>query len=120
MIGNWKEEYVRFYDTVFRDSLMYNEKNHFRKCQSPYWDSNPAYSDRVPLFYHLSHHHCPNLRQLTFVEVEDGQGDFVSPRRPLLKADAVAAAAEQVSGRDEVAISGSLELQPRAVPDESL
>ena len=54
------------------------------------------------------------------MEVEDGQGDFVSPRRPLLKADAVAAAAEQVSGRDEVAISRSLELQPRAVPDESL
>ncbi len=55
---------------------------------------------------------------LTLVEVEDGEGDLVCPGRSLLQPDAVARPAEEVPGRDEVAVARRLELQPRAVPDE--
>lgn len=53
------------------------------------------------------------------MEVENRQCDFVSPRRSFLKSDSVAASAEEVTGRDEVTVPGSLKLQPRTVPDES-
>ena len=52
------------------------------------------------------------------MKVEDGERDLVRPRRPLLEADAVARAAEEVARRDQVAVPRSLKLQPRAVPDE--
>ena len=52
------------------------------------------------------------------MKVEDGERDLVRPRRPLLEADAVARAAEEVARRDQVAVPRSLELQPRTVPDE--
>jgi hypothetical protein len=54
------------------------------------------------------------------MEIQNRESDLIGPRRTLLKADPVPASAEQVSGRDQVAVAGRLELQPRAVPDESL
>ncbi len=54
------------------------------------------------------------------MEIQNRESDLIGPRRSLLKADPVAASAEQVSGRDQVAVAGGLEFQPRAVPDESL
>lgn len=55
---------------------------------------------------------------LTFVEVEDGEGDLVRPGRALLQSDAVPAAAEQLPGGDQLAVLSRLEFQPRRVPDE--
>ena len=54
------------------------------------------------------------------MEIQNRESDLIGPRRSLLKADPVAASAEQVSGRDQVAVAGRLKLQSRAVPDESL
>ena len=54
------------------------------------------------------------------MKAEDGERDLVGPRRTLLQPDAVAGAPEEVAGRDEVAVARSLELQPRAVPDEGV
>ncbi len=54
------------------------------------------------------------------MKIQNRESDLIGPRRSLLKADPVAASAEQVSGRDQVAVARRLELQPRAVPDESL
>ena len=58
--------------------------------------------------------------RLTFVKIQDGESDLVSPGRSLLKSDPVAASAEQVPGSDQVAVASGLELKPGAVPDESL
>jgi hypothetical protein len=54
------------------------------------------------------------------MEIQNRESDLIGPRRSFLKADPIPASAEQVSGRDQVAVAGRLELQPRAVPDESL
>ncbi len=52
------------------------------------------------------------------MKVKYCQSDFVSPRRVLLQSNAVPGPAEQVAGRDEVAVARGLELQAGAVPDE--
>ena len=61
---------------------------------------------------------CLCRTQLTLVKVQDGESDLVCPGGSLLQPDAVAGAAEEVARRDQVAVPRSLELQPRAVPDE--
>ena len=58
------------------------------------------------------------LHGAALVEVQDGQRHLVRPGGVLLQADSVAGAAEEVAGRDEVALAGGLELQAGAVPDE--
>jgi hypothetical protein len=57
--------------------------------------------------------------ELTFVEIKNCQGDFVSPRGSLLKAYPIATSAEEVSGCDEVTVPGGLKFKTRTIPDES-